>query len=573
MRFVSRLLLVLFFPVPLFAQLSSVGGETPRTFTPPIAPIEVNRAALAFAAPGINTYILTVQPTVSIRLYLTNETPNACLGTFSVSMAVTSLGGVQSFNNNLQSWQSVALISTTGQLVSTVGIDIPASGTVYVSSTAISGTQVAISVVNTIGACASTSIDVTAVLTQVSVTSPLISIGTNGINGGLTANVQGIIPTAQNGSPIFPVVVGALQPAINQGTFALGLDTSGNSTVAVASGQTAIFSISPPVTTQVNEFALAFIGPDGASGGSTIPALPSSWTCITSGNCIGFTSPPIASATLFANSTNRLGESFANSNAGTFGALFAVFTKAPSLVRNAAISNGNISVTLSVNSLAGSTLALGIGCNSTLSCIIAPSDTQGLIWRSLGTVAGVGSGSTGSVSVWIAGPTIAASDTITFNVVSGTITGNSIVELNGITPASLNQPSSPLLVDIAGNLKARVDAGNPFSCTITLSTNTTTQCQPVAPAGFRNYVQGYQFLTTAAGTTTTVGLSDGTGTNCGTGTVALTPVYPDTTTSPANSTGVTVTLGGSGLVPPAGAAICGVQAGTTPGTVVVTVNG
>ena len=116
-------------------------------------------------------------------------------------------------------------------------------------------------------------------------------------------------------------------------------------------------------------------------------------------------------------------------------------------------------------------------------------------------------------------------------------------------------------------------ATTPFSCTVTLSTNTTTQCQIAAPGKLRNYVQGYQIVTTTAGTTTTVGINYGTGTNCGTGTTALSPVYPNTTITPANSAGTLANLGGAGLVPPVANAVCAVQAGTTPGTSVVTIWG
>ena len=113
----------------------------------------------------------------------------------------------------------------------------------------------------------------------------------------------------------------------------------------------------------------------------------------------------------------------------------------------------------------------------------------------------------------------------------------------------------------------------PYSCTITLSTNTTTQCQPVPGVGLRNYVQSYQLFFSVAGTTTTVGLNDGTGTNCASSTVALTPVYVNTTATPVGANGIVVTFGGAGLQVPFNTAVCAVQAGTTAGTAVVTVNG
>jgi hypothetical protein len=114
----------------------------------------------------------------------------------------------------------------------------------------------------------------------------------------------------------------------------------------------------------------------------------------------------------------------------------------------------------------------------------------------------------------------------------------------------------------------------PYSCTITISSNTTTQCQPIPTVGgLRNYIQSYELYTTVAGTTDTIGLTSGTGTNCASNTAAMTPTYADTTITPANSAGVAVQLGGSGLVPNVGYAICAVMAGTTAGTVQVMVQG
>ena len=112
----------------------------------------------------------------------------------------------------------------------------------------------------------------------------------------------------------------------------------------------------------------------------------------------------------------------------------------------------------------------------------------------------------------------------------------------------------------------------PFSCTITMSTATTTQCQPAPGTGFRNYIQSYQIFTTAAGTTNTITIEGGTGTNCASNVTVLTPAYPPTTISPANSPGVLVTLGGSGLVPPTADALCAVQSATA-GTATITITG
>ena len=125
-------------------------------------------------------------------------------------------------------------------------------------------------------------------------------------------------------------------------------------------------------------------------------------------------------------------------------------------------------------------------------------------------------------------------------------------------------------LDVKSHPQIRTDAGNPWSCFITLSTNTTTQCQAAAAAGTRNYVMSALLYTTTAGTSTTVALEFGTGTNCGTGTTALTPAFPNT------ALGLTLdaTFPVAGLTPATTATeICAIQAGTTAGTTVVLLTG
>lgn len=123
--------------------------------------------------------------------------------------------------------------------------------------------------------------------------------------------------------------------------------------------------------------------------------------------------------------------------------------------------------------------------------------------------------------------------------------------------------------DQTGNAFVRQDGPNPFTCTVTLSTNTTTQCKAAPAAGLKAYVTDFQLNTTTAGTATTVTLTYGTGSNCGTGTTALTAInYPNTTTGITNVLGVRTPL-----LPAAANAVCATQAGTTPGTTVVEIRG
>lgn len=123
--------------------------------------------------------------------------------------------------------------------------------------------------------------------------------------------------------------------------------------------------------------------------------------------------------------------------------------------------------------------------------------------------------------------------------------------------------------DQTGNEFVRQDGPNQFNCTVTLSTNTTTQCQAAPGSGLKAYVTDFQLNTTTAGTATTVTLKYGTGANCGTGTTALTAInYPNV------AAGITSIIGPrTPLIPAAANAICATQAGTTPGTTVVEVRG
>jgi hypothetical protein len=572
MRFV-RLLLFLLLPYPLFAQLTSQGGETTITFTPPVATLAVNKPALQFSSPGINTFLLTVNPTVAARVYVTNETANACLSTFNVSMAVTASAGVTSFNNTLQSWQSVALVNTAGQYATVAGLDIPALGTVSISSTAISGGTLAVQVVNSTGGCATTSIDITVELTAVSVTSPLISTGIGGIFGGLTAQVQGIIPSGTNGTPVFPVIGGALQPALNANINALGVDNKGLGFGPIQqNGFTGISGITPsPTPSASGEYALAFIF-DGGNGISTTLQAP--YTCIESGACNDGTRPNPASVLLSSNSFNPINFSIVNANVGIQPfAYWLLFSKAPT-VRQHNTSNNITSASTGINTLAGSTLVLSLSC-STFACSQGPTDTQGLTWRLVGTAGpGLSGSGTQQANIYVAGPTTAAAETVTFNSSAGTMNGSSLLELSNITSSALNQASTPLQVDAnkvlatGGNLPGVTDpcftTALKKSVPVNIVTATTTQLIPLV-AGQAIYVCGASLTIAPSGTSADSATFEyGTGASCGTGTTALTGAFGagDLTTT-TGLLPINLPSEGTDLTAPSGNALCLLSAGTT----------
>lgn len=137
-------------------------------------------------------------------------------------------------------------------------------------------------------------------------------------------------------------------------------------------------------------------------------------------------------------------------------------------------------------------------------------------------------------------------------------------QVQGVTSVG-SAPSTGNPVQIAWGAPTK-----PFTCTVTLSTNTTTQCQAAPAAGLRNYISSWLIQTNTAGTATALNLTYGTGANCGTGTTTLSAAFANTATNtatPANLSPLTP------WQPAAANAVCVTQAGTTAGTSVVELHG
>lgn len=171
-------------------------------------------------------------------------------------------------------------------------------------------------------------------------------------------------------------------------------------------------------------------------------------------------------------------------------------------------------------------------------------------------------GSTGTIAGTVQGVSPSNSAT-TSPIVAG---ANSFNTANGNPTSATSGNQVSALADQNGALFVRPEGGpNVFVCTVTLSSNTTTQCQAAPGSGLRVYITGFIINTTTAGTATTVQPIEGTGTNCGSSTANLSAIaYPNT------SVGITsVEYPRVGLVPTAAEAVCFKQAGTTAGTSVV----
>src|SRR6267142_3262414 len=223
------LLLVAF---PADAQLTPQGVEQPITYSGKVASLAVNTPALNFSVTtGVNTFILAAQPETAARIYIVNETSNACAAAFQISVATTSQKNIGSFNNNQQNWATVPIINTSGSYAANSGIvAIPALGSVVITSSAIAGQNVAVFVVNTNGSCASTSIDVLVEFATVSITSPLINVasGNNIIQPGLVANVQGIVPVGSSLASVNPVAIGGRTAPNNNNAVMYGVSQPGD---------------------------------------------------------------------------------------------------------------------------------------------------------------------------------------------------------------------------------------------------------------------------------------------------------------------------------------------------------
>jgi hypothetical protein len=577
----TLILILLAFVVPSVcnAQGTVTGAETTVSYTGLNASlVPPNTPATNFASPaGLNTFILPLSnPNVAIRIYLTNNTANACVGAFTVTMWSASDPQVTSFNNSSANWQVVPLqgIGATG-LVLSAPINIGASSASYITSTAIASPKVAIQIVNTTAACATTNLEATAVLAQISLTSPLVSTSsnTNFSAGGLSSNVQGVVANGVSGGTVNPVINGGLEPATNTQFLSTGLDNtaSGGATVT-APGNYNLVSV--PATQQSGEFALVWGFCTALNSGVTnVSAI---WTQ-PQGTC---------------GNTARV---FTLANAST-GALFTVNTTG-----SAATGSGQ-SMAVAMTFPAGTTVtgnnnAGGAGPGSIAGVVsgeavmvayefqVLPCAINGVTGvrgstyvQAAAFIKSQPSGGGGScILVFYATNPATSSGTETFSLggVTGTIASWSTVRLAGFSTISPTQPALATAVDTNGNQIIRLDAQAPnqFVCSVVLSTNTTTQCQPVPTTintvPIRIYVTDIQINTTVAGVSTTLAIVSGSGTNCATGLAPLSAInFVDT------AIGIQSFLGfRTPFVSPLQSAVCITQAGTTAGTSTVELHG
>lgn len=295
--------------------------------------------------------------------------------------------------------------------------------------------------------------------------SPIIA--TPGVNpvpsGSVAANVEGFVPTGQNGNAIYPVIIGGMDPATNAQVQAMGIDTFSSGGAFIGNGITSPggcaspgvpcspnLATPPQPSAPAGEFAFAFYGPIRSVGFTTVA---SPWTCQ-----VGCTSQinGLNIATL-ANYTqkNTLQQFYTNSTNTTVGVVFVAFAKAPTISHLASASSNSTSITVSNT---GDTILVGFNCSqaaSTTCGAISVADTFGSAFKTIPFTA-VGNNFVGSNEIYNVFSAISAgsgADTVTVTQ-AGTAQNIALFDLTNIVAAPPNTVSAPLFTS---NQKAQTN--------------------------------------------------------------------------------------------------------------------
>lgn len=396
--------------------------------------------------------------------------------------------------------------------------------------------------------------------------------------GSIAANVQGVVAQQQAAGGVDPIIEGGLALAINAAFVAVGIDNSFPGATGISLHQAGAVTIVQSVTpSKSGEFGITFEGNIGANTGSTSQVAP--WVCVPGwpGGCGATGNFSLSTLSNVAVGTPYQ-RTWTDAAAGNDDAI-TVLSSSPNTAIRAATSTGPLSVT-NFTFVAGDTVLEAFLCSGTTACAvgsIASSGTlAGLSWQQVAAISTPGTAISG-LQVWAATTNVSASGvgSSTATMSTGTSQALGLVVLSGTTPANLNTPAVSIQVDPTGRqiISQDAQAPNQFVCNVTLSSNTTTQCQP-APTTINNipvraYVTDIQINTTTAGTTSAIQLKTGTGTNCGTGTANLSAItYADTVANLTSVVGMRTPL-----IAPLQTAICATQAGAVAGTAIVEMHG
>jgi hypothetical protein len=398
------------------------------------------------------------------------------------------------------------------------------------------------------------------------------------IGNGVVGNVQGVVPQQQSAGGVFPIIDGGLQLPVNTNFLTAGIDNFNISSLGIPAGSAGTFTVDTvPTPSASGEFGLAFEANLSDLSNTTLVAP---WACAPgfAGSCGG--GSPQMSLAFLANvaAGQKFQRTFLNSTpAGQDIAAIVLFSSPTTTLRQSNIASGVGIISYSGNTLAGSTKIAAIRCSGATPCVVSGvTDTQGGTWLPVTQLTFNNGNQAAGLIVWASSTlSTAAADVITFTLSSGTAAGAMAAELTGTTTAGLTQPAISFQADATGRQVITQDAQfpNQFVCNVTLSTNTTTQCQSppttINNVPVRAYVTDIQINTTTAGTTSSIQLKTGTGSNCGTGTANLSAItYADTVANLTSVVGMRTPL-----IAPLQSAVCATQAGAVAGTAVVEIHG
>ena len=337
--------------------------------------------------------------------------------------------------------------------------------------------------------------------------------GTNpATNPTLAADVQGMIPTGQNGQPIFPLLLGGLGPAINALFLKQGIDTFSQTSTNVPNATTGTVGIgNPPAPSNpAGSQAFAFYGGISAAGSAS---LVGPWSCL--GGC-GVSDRQFNTAFL-ANYTskNTLQEAFVNGGGGATAVQFVAFSKGVTIATNSFTSSNTTAVTNN----AGDVMLAVFSCSGTgvLTCgLTNVSDTHGTIYNLIGVAVSndSGTGQNVVVNTYTGTNPTSGSDTITFTGTNPGQLGIQFIALRNVSAALPNTPSTPIFATSGGTSGSTNEndlggvftetGGYSFTQTLTITASTVVGLfAPQINGVFYSCTVGLR-VTAASGTTPTL---------------------------------------------------------------------
>jgi hypothetical protein len=432
---------------------------------------------------------LFLNESVCVYVYNNNTTNNH---SFSVGVSVN--GNPQNTTPSDGSW---LYLGQTNSVATGVSTGVPGGMGVTVSGAPL----VAINLTNSVTLAGSPD---TANVYIVQTTGTCFS-GVNNpniVNGnGVGTNVQGMVPPGYNGININPLLLGAEKNAVNIGVNAQGIDTFSNpGQVTVPNGFTGNIAIgTPPPPSSPGEFVFAFYSPINTLGASS---LVGPWSCVEASSCA--TSSIVAIEAAFLNNYNSsqsLVINFVNGG-GQPSVAFVAYSKAPTIAQHLNQNSNTFSFGASTNSYP----LVAFSCSA--ACIAGSvTDTLGLNYRLVAFNPLTGGANSNTVYVFAATQhTFGGADTVTINMLQGSVANSEGILLSNTTTAPLNFSSTPLLTSNNTFTPNENDNGGLFTENGGFS---VTQTNTIAAAGTTSFSLWAGSSQTGNFSTNTLGSSGG----------------------------------------------------------------